>query len=129
MITAVELGISRTQIAEMLFAAATDHRYLDVGHVLDFINKALEALDATDWQEAEPVLASLVAGLANATRMEESSSWRYPVDLVAILDGAFEQLPAALEAGKSHSGEWVQPPKFMSVLLGEDVLRRSPIAC
>ncbi|MBL1178154.1 MAG: Rieske (2Fe-2S) protein [Pantanalinema sp. GBBB05] len=120
LVTAIELGISRTQIAEMLFAAATDHRYLDVGHVLDFINKALEALDAIDWQDAESVLASLVAGLANATRMEEASSWRYPVDLVAILEGAFEQLPAALEAGKSHSGEWVQPPEFMSVLLGED---------
>lgn len=120
LVTAVELGISRTQIAEMLFAAATDHRYLDVGHVLDFINKALEALDTIAWQDAESVLASLVAGLANATRMEEASSWRYPVDLVAILDGAFEQLPAALEAGKSHSGAWVQPPEFMSVLLGED---------
>lgn len=120
LVTAIELGISQAQIAEMLFAAATDHRYLDVGHVLDFINKALEALDATDWQEAEPVLASLVVGLANATRMEEASSWRYPVDLVAILDDAFEQLPAALEAGKSHQGEWVQPPEFMAVLLGED---------
>ncbi|MEP0914573.1 Rieske (2Fe-2S) protein [Leptolyngbya sp. GB1-A1] len=120
LVTAIELGISRTQIAEMLFAAATDHRYLDVGHVLDFINKALEALDATDWQEAESVLASLVSVLANATRMEEASSWRYPVDLVTILEGAFEQLPAVLEAGKSHSEEWVQPPEFMSVLLGED---------
>lgn len=120
LVTAVEIGISRTQIAEMLFAAATDHRYLDVGHVLDFINKALEALDAIDWQDADSVLASLVVGLANATRMEEASSWRYPVDLVAILEGAFEQLPAALEAGKSHSGAWVQPPEFMSVLLGEN---------
>ena len=27
----VGLSFSRTQIAEMLFAAATDHRYLDVG--------------------------------------------------------------------------------------------------
>lgn len=120
LVTAVELGISRTQIAEMLFAAATDHRYLDAGHILDFINKALEALDAIDWQAAESVLASLVAGLAHATRMEEASSWRYPVDLVAILDGVFEQLPVALETGKSQSGEWVQPPEFMSVLLGED---------
>ena len=120
LVTAVQAGMSRTQIAEMLFAAATSHRYLDVGHVLDFINKALEALDAIEWQEAEPVLASLVAGLANATRMEEASSWRYPVDLVAILEGAFEQLPAALEAGKSQAGAWNQPPELLSVLLGED---------
>jgi nitrite reductase/ring-hydroxylating ferredoxin subunit len=120
LVTAVQAGMSRTQIAEMLFAAATDHHYLDVGHILDFINKALEALDATDWREAEPVLASLVAGLANATRMEESSSWRYPVDLVAILDAAFEQIPAALEAGQSQQGQWIQPAELLPVLLGED---------
>lgn len=120
LITAIRSGISRTQIAEMLFAAATDHRYLDVGHVLDFINKALEALDTIAWQEAEPVLASLVAGLATATRMEESSSWRYPVDLVAILEAAFEQLPAALEAGQSQRGKWVQPTELLPILLGED---------
>lgn len=120
LMTAVQSGMSRTQIASMLFAAATDHRYLDVGHVLDFINKALEALDAIDWQEPETVLASLVAPLANATRMEESSSWRYPVDLVAILLAAFEQLPAALESGRSQTGQWIQPPELLTVLLGDD---------
>lgn len=120
LVTAVRSDLSRTQIAEMLFAAATDHRYLDVGHVLDFINKALEALDAIDWQKPEPVLASLVAGLADATRMEESSSWRYPVDLVAILESVFDQLPAALEAGKSQRGHWTQPAALLPVLLGED---------
>lgn len=120
LMTATQSGMSRTQIAEMLFAAATDHRYLDVGHVLDFINKALEALDAIDWQEAQPVLASLVTGLANATRMEESSSWRYPVDLVAILLAAFEQLPAALSSGQLQRGQWIQPPELVSVLLGDN---------
>ena len=35
----------RRELADMLFAAATDHRYLDGGHTLDFVNKALEALD------------------------------------------------------------------------------------
>lgn len=120
LVTAVQSGMSRTQIAEMLFSAATDHRYLDVGHVLDFINKALEALDAVDWQEPEAVLASLVARLANATRMEESSSWRYPVDLVAILEAAFEQLPAALKVGQSQRGNWTQRADLLPMLLGED---------
>ncbi|MGC2561567.1 MAG: Rieske (2Fe-2S) protein, partial [Nitrososphaeraceae archaeon] len=35
-VTAVRLGVDNRDIADMLFAAATDHRYLDVGHVLDF---------------------------------------------------------------------------------------------
>jgi nitrite reductase/ring-hydroxylating ferredoxin subunit len=120
LVTAVQSGMSHSQIAEMLFAAATDHRWLDVGHILDFINKALEALDAIDWQEPEPVLASLVAGLASATRMEESSSWRYPVDLVAMLELAFKQLPEVLEVGQSQRGKWFQPPELLPVLLGED---------
>jgi nitrite reductase/ring-hydroxylating ferredoxin subunit len=120
LVTAVQLGLSHSQIAEMLFAAATDHRYLDGGHVLDFINKALEALDTIHWQNAEPALASLVSGLATATRMEESSSWRYPVDLVAILESAFEQLPAAVAAGQSQRGNWTQPDELLPTLLGED---------
>lgn len=120
LVTAVRSGVSRDQIAELLFAAATDHRYLDVGHVLDFINKALEALDLVDWQEAERVLASLVSGLASATRMEESNSWRYPIDLVAILEAAFEQLPSALKAGYADRGKWNAQAELVPILLGED---------
>lgn len=120
LVTAVRSEMARAQIAEMLFAAATDHRYIDGGHTLDFINKALEALDSVNWQDAEPVLASLVSGLASATRMEESSAWRYPVDLVAILDSAFEQLPAALQVGQSQQGNWAGQADLLPILLGED---------
>lgn len=120
LISAMEAGANSEQIADMLFAAATDHRYLDVGHTLDFINKALEALDAVNWQGAESVLASLVTGLANASRMEESNSWRYPVDLVAILESAFEQLPAALAIGRSQPANWSGRDELIPILLGED---------
>lgn len=33
--------------------------------------------------------------------MEESSSWRYPIDLVAILENAFKELPNILEEGRA----------------------------
>jgi hypothetical protein len=104
----------------MLFAAATDHRYLNLGHVLDFTNKAFEALDIAGWSHAEPVLASLSRGYAGATRMEESNSWRNPVDLVAILESAFEELPAALESGRELHGRWEGLEELASVLLDED---------
>src|SRR6266568_4981135 len=93
LVSAAQAGASSRELAEMLFAAATDHRYLDGGHTLDFVNKALEALDVAGWERAEAVLASLPAQLAFAERMEEANAWRHPVDLVELLEDAFERLP------------------------------------
>lgn len=90
----------------MLFAAATDHRYLDGGHTLDFVNKALEALDTAGWECAEAVLGSLPVQLAGAERMEESNAWRNPVDLVRLLEKAFAELPAVLDGGSTRRGGW-----------------------
>ena len=36
--TAIQLGLPSKNIADMVFAAATDHIYLDAGHVVDFAN-------------------------------------------------------------------------------------------
>ena len=119
-VSAVRAGADHAQMADMLFAAATDHRYLDVGHVLDFTNKALESLDVAGWSYAEVVLSSLAQGYTGATRMEESNSWRNPVDLVEILEGAFERLPEALERGRDQRGGWEDREDLAGVLLGED---------
>ena len=128
-VTAVRLGVDNRNIADMLFAAATDHRYLDVGHVLDFTNKALEALDSAGWDNnnnkdlVESVLSSLVSGYANAERMEESNSWRYPIDLIDILEKGFKKLPAVLENGRREQSEkkkWNQRNELLTVLLGDD---------
>ncbi|MDJ0618398.1 MAG: Rieske (2Fe-2S) protein [Calothrix sp. MO_192.B10] len=113
-------GASREQIAQMLFTVVTDHRYIDMGHTLDFTNKALEALDATGWQNADIILTSLVSGYAKASRMEESRSWRYPVDLVAILQQAFAELPVALAEGSNKRGTWVDGDRMMPILLGDN---------
>jgi hypothetical protein len=107
----------------MLFSAATDHRYLTIGHVADFTNKALEALDTVGWTEdrASLLLSSLVPAYVNGNRQEESNAWRYPIDLVALLETAFAELPRALEAGRSHRGRW-QPIQEVHVetLLSDD---------
>ena len=125
-VTAVRIGADSCQMADMLFAAATDHRYLDIGHVLDFTNKALEALDIAGWDNkelVESVLSSLVYGYANAERMEESSSWRHPVDLIAILEYAFRDLPSVLENGRSKrtiGKRWNGKDQLVKVLLSDD---------
>ena len=122
-VSALRAGMAPATVADMLFAAVTDHRYIDIGHPLDFTNKALEALDATDWENAELVLTSLVRGYAMADRMEESNAWRHPIDLVAILETAFERLPALWErpggSRPSPLAASINSP-LLDALLGDD---------
>ena len=98
-VSALLAGADDKQIADMLFSAATDHRYLDAGHTLDFINKALESVDLSGWENAELAFTSVVPNLTEARRMEESNAWRKPIDLIPILEAAFDQIEAALSAG------------------------------
>jgi len=120
LVSAIGAGASQQQLANMLFAAATDHRYLDGGHTLDFVNKALEALDIAGWDSAESVLASLPAQLAGAERMEEANSWRNPVDVVTLLESSFGELEPALAAGEGQLGRWDGRASLVETILGAE---------
>ena len=59
-----------------------------------------------------------------ASRMEESNAWRHPVDLVAILERAFEALPAAYAQGQRRAAKHQEPvravQRLADILLGDD---------
>ena len=86
-------------VADMVFAAVTDHVFLDGGHTIDFANKAFEALDHLGWELAPDVLPTLVGQTAAASRSEEHGAWRYPHDLAAMIETATAALPERLAAG------------------------------
>ena len=118
-VSALRAGADDVQIADMLFAAATDHRYLDAGHTLDFINKALESVDLAGWEHAELAFTSVVPNLTAAQRMEESNAWRKPIDLIPILHDAFAQLELAVKDGADrNSGCDIE--SLMPTLFGDD---------
>lgn len=119
-VTALRAGAGPQEMADILFSAATDFRYIDIGHPLDFTNKAFEALDFVGWEHAEQVLTSLVPGYAAARRMEESNAWRNPIDLIVLLRDAFAQIPDALAAGASRRGNWRGRAALVPVLLEDD---------
>jgi nitrite reductase/ring-hydroxylating ferredoxin subunit len=102
--TAIAGGAPSAALAGLLFAAATDHYYLDAGHVLDFINKACEYLDLTGWGAAAAVLPALVSGLCRAQRAEEQNAWRNPIDLTEVLAPHLARL-ADVPAGTSMLGD------------------------
>jgi nitrite reductase/ring-hydroxylating ferredoxin subunit len=98
--TAVAAEASPRTLADLLLVAATDHVYLDAGHVVDFINKACEYLDLVGWDAAGLVLPSLVDGLAHAQRAEEQNAWRHPIDLIELLGPHLDRL-GRLEPGQA----------------------------
>jgi nitrite reductase/ring-hydroxylating ferredoxin subunit len=71
-------------VEAMMFAAVTDHVFIDEGHTIDFTNKAFELVGRLGEDAAGEVLPTLVHQTADATRHEELSEWRHPHDLAAL---------------------------------------------
>jgi len=105
-------------VVEILLAAATDHLYLNAGHTLDFVNKAVETLDHVGWDRADDVLASTVDQFTDATRSEERSQWRQPVDVAQLCFDAYRALPDLVAAGEGRT--WDRPDDFVETLLQAD---------
>jgi nitrite reductase/ring-hydroxylating ferredoxin subunit len=82
-------------VEAMMFAAVSDHVFVDGGHTIDFTNKAFEALDLLGSDAAAQVLPTLVTQTTRAQRSEEFSEWRHPHDLVALSVEAAARLEAA----------------------------------
>ncbi|ELY61342.1 Rieske (2Fe-2S) iron-sulfur domain-containing protein [Natronococcus amylolyticus DSM 10524] len=123
--TAVAADRSERELAELVFAAATDHPYLSTGHVLDFANTAFESLEHAGQEHTDDVLASLVEPLVTADRSDERSSWRQPVDLVALLEAVYGgdvTETSGLEAlvAEAANADWEPPADLRETLLADD---------
>jgi len=105
--TAIAAGASE-QVESMMFAAVTDHVFIDGGHTIDFTNKAFEALGYVGGDAARTVLPTLVRETASASRSEEGGEWRNPHDLGALVRDANERLPRAWDDGAvlREEGSW-----------------------
>src|SRR3954447_5333509 len=86
-----------------LVAAATDHVFLDEGHVIDFTNKAMEVLAHVGDDDAAVVLPTLVRMTARAPRHEEQGAWRHPRDLASMVNLARDRLPKLLAEGRGRT--------------------------
>ncbi|MGH8978172.1 MAG: Rieske (2Fe-2S) protein, partial [Acidimicrobiia bacterium] len=89
----------------MMFAAVTDHVFIDEGHTLDFTNKAFEVLDHVGTDAAPRVLPTLVAQTTMAQRSEEFSEWRHPHDLAALADTTIAVIADARAEGLASGGK------------------------
>ncbi len=104
--TALAAGVELPVVESMMFAAVTDHVFVDGGHTLDFTNKAFEALGHVGTGSAAAVLPTLLPQTARASRSEEGGEWRHPSDLVSLIRRTNEELPAALAVGAACHGSF-----------------------
>ena len=118
--SAIEAGLPLHQIADMVYAAATDHIYVDGGHIVDFATKAFELLDHIGWEHAGQVLTSLVRGMAFSRRSQELNSWRHPVDIASMVWEARSELPALYKEGQDATVPWNGEDGLVQVMLEDD---------
>jgi nitrite reductase/ring-hydroxylating ferredoxin subunit len=121
LLTAIAAGATPSMLADALLAAATERAFADDGHLLDFINKAFECLELVGWEHAAALLPTVVGQMAAARGAEESTSWRQPVDLIALCDEAATQLPD-LFAARDGAPRWSDHTALARELLGDDPL-------
>jgi nitrite reductase/ring-hydroxylating ferredoxin subunit len=118
-LTSVAAGTSPSALADLLFSAETDRTFADGGHSLDFVNKAFECLDLIGWQHAASVLPTVIGQMVAARGAEESTAWRQPVDLVALVEHAARELPSLFATGRSNRS-WCDHVPLAHELLADD---------
>jgi nitrite reductase/ring-hydroxylating ferredoxin subunit len=122
LLTAIASGLSPPVLADVLLAAETERVFADMGHSLDFINKAFECLDLIGWEHAPAVLPTIVGQMVAARGAEESTAWRQPADLVALCEETASQLPDLFAASGARQG-WSDHATLARELLGDDPVR------
>ncbi|MBT8409730.1 MAG: Rieske (2Fe-2S) protein, partial [Alphaproteobacteria bacterium] len=118
LLTALAAGTAPAQLADLLFTAETDRVYAGGGHALDFINKSFECLDLIGWQHADQVLPAIVGETVGSRSAAESTAWRQPVDLIALLEDACAGL--ADKFASVPDGAWDDHEGLAHRLLAED---------
>ena len=102
-------------------AACTDHRYADIGHMLDYALKCAELSERMDdGEQVAQLYASLVPQLVRVQLMEETSAWRRPVDVAGLVADAWPRLVEAWPADPGAAATPVGEEPLVELLLGED---------
>jgi nitrite reductase/ring-hydroxylating ferredoxin subunit len=107
-------------VERMMFAAVTDHVFVDGGHTIDFTNKAFESLGYVGRRRAGDVLPTLVRSTAAASWSEQSGTWRHPHDLAELVVRSQPRLDAAISAGALRHGQFADVAGLAWALLDDD---------
>ena len=109
---------------DAVLACCTDHRYCDGGHTLDFAVKCAELAEFLNADgDAALMFTALVPQLVSMARLEETSAWRRPVDIAALVADAERELPVAPFEDVGDAPPLADEEALVGVLLGEEPAR------
>ncbi len=107
-------------VERMMFAAVSDHVFVDGGHTIDFTNKAFESLGYVGQKAAADVLPTLARGTAAASWSEQSGTWRHPHDLKELIERTQPRLDDAISSGATRHGQYHDVAGLAWQLLDDD---------
>jgi nitrite reductase/ring-hydroxylating ferredoxin subunit len=107
-------------VERMMFAAVTDHAFVDGGHTIDFMNKAFESLGYVGEHAAGDVLPTLVRATASASWSEQTGTWRHPRDLKELVERTLPRLDDAISIGMTRYGRFDDVAGLAWLLLDDD---------
>ena len=107
-------------VEALMFAAVTDHVFIDGGHTIDFTNKAFEAIEHLGKDAAGEILPTLVRQTTAASRSEEFGEWRHPHNRAVLAQRTIEALASAFDDGQARRGQYENVGALGWQLLDDD---------
>ena len=109
-----------SELADIVFTAANERVYAQIGHVFDAANKSFELLNETGWDHALDTFPLLMRQTVMAPGAEEDTHWHHPVEVIEPLRNAERTLQERFSDGfGTNAGP---DSDWLPTLLGEDPL-------
>ena len=124
MLTLEKSKASLPEIAGILLGTSTLRVYGNDGHGLDLANKGLELIEYLGREHARELLPLLIEGITTRkVGAEDLTSWNHPVNVIAPLREAEQQLGGWMADGQGKTFTAQDEQALIPVLLGDDALK------
>ena len=112
------------ELPDLVYGAANERIYANLGHVFDACNKAFELTDQIGERHRTEMFPLLIRQLTESRGQEESTSWHHPIEIVEPLRRIEEELPTLLRSSRSRDGASAKAEEeLVEILLSDEPLR------
>ena len=120
MLTGLRL-LDVSEVADLVFAGATERLYANGGHQLEDCNKLFELTELLGREHGQALFPLFIPSMVQARGEEESTNWHHPIEIVDPVRAVEARLPDALRA--APVADWTAGDALTDILLGDDPIR------